>query len=98
MSNFVVKRGKPTIVKDPDAVLDYTLDLTEWLLDADDTLNTVSTFSEGVVVDSSLIVGTTVVVWISGGDPLVENSVTIRFTTVEGRTDDRTLYFTINER
>lgn len=98
-TTFVVRAGKPIIDKDPNAVLDYTVRFAKWLDGMTDTLasHTV-TGVVGVVVDSSLIVGKTVVVWVSGGTVGTTGSVTVRVTTAGGRTDDRTIYFKIKER
>jgi hypothetical protein len=98
-TSFVLRAGKPTIEKDPNARLDYTADFTKWLDAMTDALQShVVTNVVGVTVDSSLIVGKTVVVWVTGGTVGSAGSVTVRVTTVGGRTDDRTMYFKIKER
>lgn len=99
-SDFKLKGGVPTITKDPNATLDYTLDLSAWLSEIVDTLDSVVTVNViGVTVESTTIVsGNKIVAWISGGIVNSPASVTFRFTTVGGRTDDRTLAFTMKER
>lgn len=100
MSEFEISRGRPTIDKDPDAYLDYTLDLTDWLSNISDTVVGVVTEEEGVTVEETEILsnGKKIVAWVSGGTPNETGSVTFRFTTAGGRIDDRTLYFNIKER
>jgi hypothetical protein len=90
--------GKASITKDPDAVLDYSLDLTDWLAGISDTLTSHSVTGDGVVIDSSAIDGSLVVAWISGGTAGETASATFRFTTTVGRTDDRTIFLKIKDR
>jgi hypothetical protein len=97
---FVLLAGKPTIVKDPNSRLDYTLDFSDWLPKPVDTIASVS-FPDtvGVTVDSSSIVeDSKVVVWVTGGVVAAPASVTVRVVTVAGRIEDRTIYFRIKER
>ena len=99
---FVVSVGKPTIVKDPNAVLDYTLDWTDWLEPLSDTIASVSVAVSGVTLDHTTNNSTSVTIWISGGTVGTPGSARVRITTVgtgaRPRTDDRTVYFKIKER
>ena len=95
---FEDRSGKATITKDPDATLDYAIDLSEWLDDITDTLSALTVTGDGVTIASSSIVGQTCVAWISGGTVGQTASATFRFTTSGGRTDDRTIYLRIRER
>lgn len=96
--SYYTKAGNSWIDKDPNAVLDYSLDLAEWLADISDTLSLLTMESDGVTVNSSAIDGSNVVAWVSGGTVGEPASVTFRFTTTGGRTDDRTIYINIKER
>lgn len=107
MSFDVTNPTKPSIFKDPNAVLDYTWDWTAWLASASDPTDTIVSKvlsvvspAEGVVVDSSAIVGASkmVTAWISGGNAGKTVQVTCRITTAGGRTDDRSIYLKIRER
>ena len=98
MTYTITATGKATIEHDPDAVLDYVLDLTAWLTDVSDTLQSLTMLSTGVTVDSSSISGNLCIAWISGGTVGEPASATFRFTTAGGRTDDRTINFKIKER
>lgn len=98
MTGFELIGDKPTIVKDPDAVLDYVVDFTEWLANESDAIasHTIKTLS--VTKNSSYQSGGKVVVWISGGEAGKPASATVQITTTGGRTDERTIYFKIRER
>ena len=91
MSNFI---------KDPDAILDYKVDWSEWL-DTDETISTQTTLaSTGITVESSGIFdsSTSVVAWLSGGTANSRYRITSRITTSAGRTDDRSYMVSIKER
>jgi hypothetical protein len=94
---FVVVAGKATIEKDPDAVKDYYINLTNWLQRHDsDTIDQIlDVIEDGVTCDSSAIVasGLKIQLWVSGGVAGTKGSLTVRFHTAGGRTDDRTVYF-----
>lgn len=106
VETFQLNGNKPTILKDPDAILDYTLRLGVWLGYEGDTLVSFDTeivaaendMVSAVQVDDAEIQGENIVVWVSGGTPGRTQGVTIRFTTAGGRTDDRTLWFRVRER
>ena len=96
---FTTIAGKPTVTKDPNAVLDYTVDFAAWLLPTADTISTATVTGTGVVINSSGVVGgTAVTMWVSGGTAGSTGSATVRIVTAGGRTDDRTVYFKIRER
>ena len=86
-----------TFVKDPDAVLDYVWDWTDWL--GEDTIESfVVTVPEPLALDDKSEVNGIVTAWISGG---VVNKAYVgecRIVTVDGRTEDRSAIFTMQER
>lgn len=90
--------------KDPNAVLDYAHDYSAWL--NGDTLATHTVIQPTpaaddltpLSVDSSVIDGARVVLWLSGGTNRHDYPVTVRVTTAGGRTDDRTTRFYVMER
>ena len=93
--------AKATIVKDPDAVLDYTFDWTEWLDALADTLADHQVIAEaGLTLETSSIVGKKVVAWLSGGTEGTTYRVTCRVTTASSppRIDDRSIFVKIKER
>lgn len=91
--------GKATILKDPNATLDYTWDWTLWLDDIVDTISAkVVTVDSPLVLVSSNIVGKKVVAFISGGVAGATYKAVCEITTAGGRIDDRTIYIKIKER
>ncbi len=84
--------------KDPDAVLDYLWDWSEWLTAVGDTIDTVTFLPDtGITVESFTHTGTSATAWISGGTAGSSYSVTCRVMTAGGRTDDRTATFKITD-
>lgn len=90
--------------KDPDAVLDYTFDWTDWLEDGD----TIATFNVAldappdsvlVVNSDDILTGATgVVAWLSGGTLGQLYPVRCRITTLHDRTDDRTMLVPVRQQ
>jgi hypothetical protein len=77
--------------KDPNAILDYTIDWSAWL-DGSDTISAAtSTPTAGIVVDSTSHTATQTTVWLSGGTAGTSYDVTVHITTAGGRQDDRTI-------
>lgn len=90
---------RPTIDKDPSASLRYNLDVAE-LLEEGDTLATAVVQGTPVDVTAGPVgfVGSVITVRVSGGTAGQVGSVTLRWTTAQGDTDERTLYFNVVER
>ena len=76
--------------KDPNAVLDYTIDWTAWL-DSDTISSSTWIVPSGITEDSSTNDTEITVIFLSGGTAGEIYSVTNRITTAAGRTDDRTI-------
>jgi hypothetical protein len=88
-----------TFTKDPDAVLDYSVDWSLWL--AGDEIST----SEWILEDGALLEQSTATnsttkatVWLRGGQAGTTYLVTNRVVTVGGRTDDRTISVKVEDR
>lgn len=88
-----------TFTKDPDAVLDYSVDWHLWL--AGDQISS----SEWILEQGATIVKITdtfttsrTVVWLGGGDKGITYLVTNRIVTAGGRTDDRTISIKVEDR
>jgi hypothetical protein len=88
-----------TFTKDPDAVLDYSVDWALWL--AGDEIST----SEWILEEGALLeqviasnTATKATVWLRGGQSGITYSVTNRIVTVGGRTDDRTISVKVEDR
>jgi hypothetical protein len=86
-----------SFIKDPDAVLDYAVDWTDFL--GVDTIAS-STWTVGTGLTKVTNSNTTKVatVWLSGGTIATEYSVTNRIVTAGGRTDDRTLTIAVEQK
>lgn len=82
--------------KDPNSVLDYTVDWTQWLARIADVIVTVEWIpGPGVEVVSSSNTSATATVWLRGGVDGEESYVTCRITTAGGRTQDCTGKFQV---
>lgn len=87
------------IKKDPDSILDYTVDWTDWLAPLADVIVSVEWLpSAGITVQSFSNTSATATAFVSGGVLDADEFVTCRITTAGGRTEDRTINFTMTQR
>lgn len=84
--------------KDPDAVLDWRWDWTDWLADGEAISSSLMTVSAGLVLDSSGFSPTSTTAWLSGGTAGSTYSVANRISTSQGRTDERTITIRVTSR
>jgi hypothetical protein len=89
--------NRPTIDKDPDAILTYSWDWTAWL-DGDTIASYVVTSQTGLTIDSDNQVAGVVSAVVSGGNPGRLMWATCSIVTVLGQTDERTMYFNVIKR
>ena len=87
-----------TFTKDPDAVLDYSIEWSKWL--AGDQIQT-STWTAGdpdlqAANETDTVTSTTV--WLSGGTEGQSYTVTNHITRVGGRTDERSFTIQVENR
>lgn len=95
----VSSSGKVSIVKDPDAILDYTWDWTAYLDLYTDVIASHSFIVDtGITVNSHFVNGALVTAFVSGGTDGNEYALVCRIVTTGGRTDDRTIYLKIKEK
>lgn len=89
-------------LKDPDAVLDYTWDWSEWLAPGETIVTSVFTVSAGLVLDSDSFNSNSATVWLSGGSPGgttgTPYSVANRITSSDDRTDERSITIRVKNR
>lgn len=86
-----------TFLKDPNAVLDYTLDWNIWL--GTDTISTgVWTVPAGITKGAETTTTTTTKVILSSGTAGTSYDVACRIVTVGGLTEDRTITIQVQER
>lgn len=87
-----------SFVKDPDAVLDYAFDWTDWLEDGETISSHTVTVETGLTKDSDSESSGVVTVWLSGGTADETYTVACKITTNGGRTDERSALFHCMER
>ena len=89
---------------DPNALMDYTIDWTDWLLPVTDTINTsVWIVPTGLTPTNPAIINTNTgtKVWLQVNDPLIVDTkqiITNRVTTAAGRIEDRSFEIRIEEK
>lgn len=84
--------------KDPQAVLEWIWDWSDWLDSGESITVSVMTVSAGLVLDSSTNSTTTATAWLSGGTAGQPYSVANRITTSVGRIDERTITIRVSNR
>lgn len=86
--------------KDPNAVLDWLFDWSDWLAEGETITTATITATTGLTADAGTIVNSNeaVRVWLSGGTAGQRYEVTCRITTNGSRTDDRTAQIMCAER
>lgn len=85
--------------KDPDAVLDYAWDWSDFVADIDDTVsNAVFSASGGLTVTALGLAGGVASARVSGGQVGDDAAVTCRITTAGGQIEDSTVNFLIVEK
>ncbi len=99
------------IVKDPDAILDYTFPWADWL-DTDTISSVTITLADSATLalashldhaqipsaGYTITGNNTVIVWLKGGAARDRASVSCAITTAGGRTDERTFYVRVAEK
>ena len=84
-------------IKDPDAVLDYAVDWTDWL--GVDTISTSTwTVATGLTKTADSKTTKVATIWLSGGTASAEYSVANKIVTAGGRTDERTLTIVVEQK
>jgi len=83
--------------KDPDAVLDYTINWADWL-DVDTISASSWASSTGITIDTDTNTTTTATVWLSGGRISESHTVTNSIITAAGRYEDRSITVSIREK
>lgn len=88
-----------TFTKDPDALLDYTLDWsTDGWLGSDTIASVTWVIPAGITKTTDTNTTTTATAWLSGGTVDTDYTVTCRITTAGGRIDDRSLLIQVRNR
>jgi hypothetical protein len=87
-----------TFIKDPSAVLDYSIEWSKWL--AGDQIQTSDWSVSDPVIEAANASNTTTrtTIWVSGGVSGQVYTVTNRITTSGGRTDERSFTVQVQDR
>jgi hypothetical protein len=83
--------------KDPQAVLDYGIDWSDWL-GADTISASTWTVPSGITKDSDTNTTTTTTIWLSGGTVDTDYELVNHITTAGAREDDRTITIRVRQR
>ena len=83
---------------DPDAVLDYAFDWSDWLESAETISSHEVTVESGITKDSDSESDGIVTVWLSGGTHGEDYIVACEISTSLGRTDERSINIRCRER
>ncbi len=88
-----------TFTKDPDAVLDYSVDWSAWLA-GDQIATSAWLLEQGALLEivTDTKIATKATVWLRGGQKGTTYLVTNRIVTMGGRTDDRTITVKVEDR
>ncbi len=90
--------GIKTYTKDPDAVLDYGFDWSDWLATAETISTSTWTVESGITAGSSAKTDTKTSQWLSGGTAGTTYEITNKIITSQSRTDERTLNIRVEQR
>ncbi len=83
--------------KDPDSVLDYSIDWSQWLA-GDTIVSSIWTVTLGIAKDSDTNDTTSTTIWVSGGTAGTTYALTNRIITSVGRTKDLTVDLPVAEQ
>lgn len=86
-----------TFTKDPNAVLDYTIDWTRWLA-GDQVATSEWLVPTGLAKMADTKTASSATVWLSGGTTGQLYTVANRITTTGGHTEDRSFTIRVEER
>ena len=89
-----------SFIKDPDAILDYKFDWSEWLEAGEIIASHTATVDTGITKVSSSNDDDSVTVWLSGGTAGGSYNVVCRITsnTLPARVEDRTIRILVVQR
>lgn len=85
-------------VQDPDEVLDYTIDWSEWLASGDTIVAATATGPTGITVGQTVFTINEVTIWVQGGIAGTSYDIEIHVTTNGGRQGDRTITIQIKDK
>jgi hypothetical protein len=98
LTGFQEDRVGVYIEKDPYAVLDYTLDWTNWMPDGDTITSVAVTADSGITIDSTSNTDYIVTAYISGGTAGTIYNVEYKIDTTNGLKDSSNFRIKVLER
>ncbi len=90
--------GLQKFTKQPNDVLDYDIDFSDWLVSGDEVESVTVTAETGITVDSTNITSEIVKIWLSGGTDGSSYKVTALAVTEGGRTKEKEFIIKIKEQ
>ena len=84
--------------KDPQAVLDYAFDWSDWLDSGETIASTTITVASGLTKDSDSESDGIVIIWLSGGTAGTSYTVACKIVTSSSRTDERSITIMVINR
>lgn len=84
--------------KDPQAVLDYAFDWSDWLDSGETIASTTITVASGLTKDSDSESDGIVTIWLSGGTAGTSYTVACKIVTSSSRTDERSITIMVINR
>lgn len=90
--------ASPDFLKDPDDVLDYSFDWSNWLTTNEQIVTFTALPTPGITIDSTSNTTTVTTTWLSGGTAGSPYTVTHRIVTNQDRTVDRSMTIRVTSR
>lgn len=87
-----------TFRKDPDSVLDYGIDWSDWLASGETISTSTWTVPTGITEDSDLNGDESTLIWLSGGTAGTTYTLANKIVTSDGRTVERTIEIIVGQR
>ena len=87
-----------TFIKDPDAILDYGVDWSNWLTDNETISSSDWDVPSGISKDSDSFSDTKTTIWLSGGTSGEEYRLINHIVTSQSRENDQTIKIRIREQ
>lgn len=98
MTDFNKDEKGSWIAKDPSAVLDYSMDWSQWLQVGETLAVATWSVTAGIVKVSETNGNTVATVWLSGGSASKEYVINCHILTTSGREDERSFRIRVKNR
>lgn len=95
---MALEQNRQNFTKDPNAVLDYTVDWSSWLQEGEAIQSSSWVVDAGITDSNPTNTGIAATIWLSGGIVNKVYRVTNRITTSAARVDDRSLLIAVRQK